>query len=112
VTYANKIAKHEATIDWSLAAVQIERQVRAFNPSPVASTSLRGAPLRVWRARADVQRHGIPGHVIDAGQGGILVGCGSGALLVQELQRAGSRPLLAAEFLRGVPVAVGEILGR
>jgi methionyl-tRNA formyltransferase len=112
VTYANKIAKHEATIDWSLSAVQIERQVRAFNPSPVASTSLRGAPLRVWRARADVQRHGIPGHVIDAGQGGILVGCGGGALLLRELQRAGSRPLLAAEFLRGVPVVVGEILGR
>jgi len=112
VTYANKVQKGEATIDWSREAAEIERQVRAFNPVPVASTSLRGAPLRVWRARAVAQRHDAPGRVIEATNMGILVACGSGALLLQELQRAGSKPLPAADFLRGVPVARGEILGQ
>jgi len=110
VTYANKVEKREAMIDWSREAVQIERQVRAFNPVPVASTSLRGAPLRVWRASAVPQRHDAPGRVIEAANTGILVACGSGALLLQELQRAGSKPLSAADFLRGVPVVCGEIL--
>ncbi len=112
VTYANKIQKHEAIIDWSHAAAQIERQVRAFNPFPVASTSLRGALLRVWRASAVVQRQDTPGRVIETSDAGILVGCGSGALLLQELQRAGGRPLPAADFLRGIPLAPGEILGQ
>jgi methionyl-tRNA formyltransferase len=112
VTYAKKIEKHEATIDWSRAAAQIERQVRAFNPSPVASTSLRGAPLRVWRASVVFQQQDTPGRVIEATDAGILVGCGSGALLLQDLQRAGGRPLPAADFLRGIPLAPGEILGQ
>jgi len=112
VTYANKIEKQEATIDWSRAAVQIERQVRAFNPFPVASSSLGGAPLRIWRASAVVQRQDTPGRVIQASDAGILVGCGSGALLLQELQRAGGKPLPAGDFLRGTALAPGEILGQ
>jgi methionyl-tRNA formyltransferase len=109
VSYATKVEKHEAMIDWSQPAMLIERRVRAFNPFPVASTSWRGERLRVWRARA-VQEHGTPGR-IEGTDGGILVGCGSGALLVQELQRAGGKPMSAADFLRGVAVAPGEILG-
>jgi methionyl-tRNA formyltransferase len=112
VTYAKKIEKHEATIDWSAAAAQIERQVRAFNPLPVAGSSLRGARLRVWRATAAAEPHDTPGRVIQATNAGILVGCGSGALLLQELQRAGGKPLSAADFLRGTPLAPGEILGQ
>ena len=110
VSYANKIDKHEAIIDWSDAAVKIERQVRAFNPFPIASTRWRGEQLRVWRACAVGQAQGITGRV-EATEGGILVGCGSGALLIQELQRAGGRRMLAADFLRGVELAPGEILG-
>jgi methionyl-tRNA formyltransferase len=91
--------------------VQIERQVRAFNPSPVASTNWRGGLLRVWRARAVAREQGTPG-CIEVLDGGILVGCGSGALLVQELQRAGGKPMLAGDFLRGVALAPGEILGK
>jgi methionyl-tRNA formyltransferase len=112
VTYANKIEKHEAVIDWSHEAVQIERQVRAFNPVPVASTGLRGAQLRVWRASAVVQRQDVPGRVIEVSDAGILVGCGSGSLLLRELQRAGGKPLPAADFLRGIALAPGEILGQ
>jgi methionyl-tRNA formyltransferase len=109
VSYANKIEKHEAMIDWCHPAVLVERQVRAFNPFPVASTSWRGELLRVWRARA-IQKHGRPGR-IDGTDGGILVGCGSGTLLIQELQRAGGKPMSAADFLRGAALAPGEILG-
>jgi len=111
VSYADKIEKHEAMIDWSHAAITIERQVRAFNPFPIASTRWRGEPLRVWRARAVAQEHGAPGR-IESTEGGILVGCGSGALLMQELQRAGGKPMLAADFLRGVALAPGEFLGK
>ena len=109
VSYAHKIEKHEAIIDWCHPAMLIERQVRAFNPSPVTSTSWRGERLRVWRARA-VQEDGTPGR-IEGTDGGILVGCGSGTLLIQELQRAGGKPMSAADFLRGVVLAPGEILG-
>jgi methionyl-tRNA formyltransferase len=112
ITYAYKIEKHEAVIDWSQAAVQIERQVRAFNPFPVASTNWRGASLRIWRACAVAHQAGAAGHVIEIANGGILVGCGSGAVLIQELQRAGGKPMLVADFLRGVTLGPGEILGQ
>jgi len=111
VTYAKKIDKREAVIDWSDAAAKIERQVRAFDPFPIANTSWRGESLRVWRASAVAQESGPPGR-IEATAGGILVGCGSGALLIQELQRAGGKRMLAADFLRGVELAPGAILGK
>jgi methionyl-tRNA formyltransferase len=111
VTYAHKIQKQEAVIDWSRPAAQIERQVRAFNPLPTASTSLRGQMLRIWRARVVGQESSVPGRVIDATDSGILVGCGSGVLRIEELQRPGSKRLSAADFLRGVPVSSGELLG-
>jgi methionyl-tRNA formyltransferase len=111
VTYARKIEKQEASIDWSHSAEEIERQVRALNPYPVASTSLRGEPLRIWRARAVESHADRPGRVIDAGDGGMLIACGTGALLALELQRAGGKRLAAADFLRGVMLDDGELLG-
>jgi len=112
VTYANKIEKQEAVIDWSRAAAQVERQVRAFNPFPVANTSWRGAPLRIWRARALLHQAGTAGRVIEVNSDGLLVECGSGALLVEELQRTGGRVMLAADFQRGAALQRGEILGQ
>jgi len=113
VIYADKIEKHEAKINWSHSAAQIERQVRAFNPFPVASTSLRGALLRVWQASAVAHQRHAPGRVIAVSSAGILVGCGdAGALLLRQLQRAGSKPMSAADFLRGTPLAPGEVLGQ
>jgi methionyl-tRNA formyltransferase len=111
VTYARKIQRQEAVIDWSQAASQIERQVRAFSPRPGASTSLRGQPLRIWRARAVEHTAGAPGRVIESDDSGVVVGCGSGALVIQELQRAGAKRLSAAQFLRGVSLPSGELLG-
>jgi methionyl-tRNA formyltransferase len=112
VTYAHKLGKVEATIVWTRNAVDIERQVRALNPFPVAHTTLYGELLRIWHAQAVDSPGGIPGQVIDTAAGGILVGCGSGALLVEELQRPGGKRLSVADFLRGVPLSAGELLGK
>ena len=108
-SYARKIEKREAEIDWGAPAVQIERVVRAMRPSPGAAARLNGTVLKLWRARV-VDALGKPGHVLAAGPEGILVACGQGALLIEELQRAGGKRLQAAEFLRGVTIAPGARL--
>ena len=80
-------------------------------PFPVASTTIRGAGLRVWRAKAVHGAQQQPGRVIEAVEPGIVVACGKGALLILELQRAGGKRLSAAEFLRGSDLLPGEGLG-
>ena len=111
VTYARKIDKAEARIDWTQPAVQIERQIRAFNPYPVANTSLQGETLRVWRAGAVRGASAEPGHVVEVSDAGIVVACGEDALRIDELQRAGGKRLSTAEFLRGVTLHRAEQLG-
>lgn len=109
-TYARKLEKHEARIDWNEAAIDIERRVRAFNPWPVAFTTLDGQPLRIWRAEATAGA-GQPGTVIAAANAGIDVATGDGALRILELQPAGKRVLTAAQFLNGHRLAAGAKLG-
>jgi methionyl-tRNA formyltransferase len=108
-TYAPKITKAEAEIDWSEAAPVIERRVRAFNPLPGASTTIRGVPLKLWRTGVSAAE-GVPGTILEAGAKGIVVACGAGALCVHELQRAGGRKLAAGQFLAGFSLARGERL--
>ena len=108
-TYARKITKRDAQIDWRSDAGQIERQVRALRPSPGAVTHWRGEAMKIWAARCEAAR-GVPGTVLAAGDAGILVACGEGALRVLQLQRAGGNRLAAAAFLRGLPIAAGERL--
>ena len=110
-TYAAKIDKREARIDWREAAVVNDRKVRAFNPVPGAATSHGGAPLKIWRAQLDRTLSGPPGQVIAADARGITIACGDGALRVTELQRAGGRRLAAGPFLAGCPLRAGERLG-
>jgi len=107
--YAAKIAKEEADIDWGDAATAIERKVRAFNPLPGAATAIRGAAIKIWRARA-LAAQGAAGTILETGPEGIVVACGSGALRVLELQRAGGKRLAAAQFLAGFPLAAGDRL--
>jgi len=109
VSYAAKITKAEAEIDWSEAAPVIERKVRAFNPMPGASTIIKGAGLKIWRARVSAAE-GAPGTILEAGAKGIVVACGTEALCVLELQRSGGKRLAAAQFLAGFPLAAGERL--
>jgi methionyl-tRNA formyltransferase len=110
VTHAPKIGKSEAHIDWRRPGAELARVVRAFDPAPGASTSIAGAPLKVWRARP-AHGEGAPGEVLRADALGVLVACGADALELTELQRAGGRRLAAAEFLQGFPIAPGTRLG-
>jgi len=109
VTYARKLEKREARIDWQRPASDIERQVRALRPAPGAVARLRGETLKIWRAQPRILR-GIPGSVMASGSEGVLVACGEDSLLVTELQRSGGKRLAAAEFLRGCPISPGERL--
>ena len=100
VSYARKISKEEARLDWTRPAVELERAVRAFRPAPVAWTTLEGEPVKIWGARV-VQHASAPGAVT----GELVVGCGEDALQITELQRPGGRRLSAVEFLRGRSLA-------
>ncbi|QEA12804.1 methionyl-tRNA formyltransferase [Comamonas flocculans] len=115
VSYAHKVSKAESLIDWSRPAAAIERQVRAFNPFPVAQTEHGGTALKVWDCEIDSclrNSGGRYGHILLANEAGIRVACGEGtALRLTALQRAGGKRLAAAEFLRGHPMAAGDMLG-
>ena len=111
VTYAHKIEKAEAAIDWTQPADAIARRIRAFDPFPGASTLMSGEPVKVWRCQVEPDAaHAQPGTVMAADGAGIVVACGSGALRLTELQRAGGKRLPAADFLRGFPMAPGTSL--
>ncbi len=109
-TYAAKLDKAEARIDWRQPNVAIDRQVRAFDPVPGAETRLDSRPLKIWEAQP-VPGQGAPGEVIAADAGGIVVACGEGALRIVSLQRAGAKRLAAASFLLGCPLEKGQSLG-
>ncbi len=103
-TYAAKLEKSEAILDWTRTAVQLERQVRAFNPWPVAQTHYNGDVLRVWDAEAIEGKDAIPGTIIATGKTGIDVACGSGRLRLLELQLPGGKRMKACEFINARPV--------
>jgi len=114
VTYAHKIEKNEAGIDWSLPAATIERRIRAFDPFPAAGTMAHGTPLKVWQAQ--VQAHegaaaSDAGRILSIDATGISVQCGTGVLRLTELQRPGGKRLPVADFLRGFTLEAGETLG-
>jgi methionyl-tRNA formyltransferase len=98
-TYAAKIQKAEARIDWGRPAVEIGRQVRAFNPFPGAEGMVLQAPLKIWRAHP-TPASGRPGEIVPTAQG-LVVACGEGALRLLEVQRPGARRVAAEDFLRG-----------
>ena len=113
VTYAHKIEKHEASIDWQQPAEQIARRIRAFNPFPGASTNAAGEVIKLWQAQVQdgAEPAALPGTVLAADAQGVLIQCGLGVLRATELQRAGGKRLQATEFLRGFPLAPGTVLG-
>ncbi len=103
-TYAPKIEKREAILDWRASAEELDRRVRAFNPWPVAQTTLNGKTLRIWQAKSLPETADAPpGTVVRAGKAGIDVAAGEGMLRLQRLQSAGGKPLDVAAFLNGYP---------
>jgi methionyl-tRNA formyltransferase len=103
-TYAHKIDKAEAQIDWRLPAALLERRIRAFDPFPGCSTEVLGQPLKLWKAAVVAGAEGAaPGTRLDGGPGRprLVLACGEGALELLELQPAGGRRMAAADWLRG-----------
>jgi methionyl-tRNA formyltransferase len=126
VTYAHKLERADALVDWAQPAQRIVDRIRAFDPVPGAAAVLErmpGAPIKLWsacigapraatgsalRARTDAAPRVRPGTVLLAPPGRLIVACGDGAVELLELQRPGSRRLPAADFLRGCPIEAGE----
>lgn len=111
-TYAKKLSKEEAIVDWNRPAVEIDRLVRAFDPWPVAQTAFAGGTLRLWASEplATTGHKAAPGSVIAASKAGIDIATGEGALRIVRLQPPGKRPMSAAEFLNARSLD-GEVLG-
>jgi methionyl-tRNA formyltransferase len=103
VTYAKKIDKAEARLDWNQPAAILACKVRAFDPFPGAVVTLAGEAVKAWRGAA-VADGGRPGQVLAADAAGIVVACGEGALCITELQKPGGRRVTSADFLHGSPL--------
>ncbi|MBL0729756.1 methionyl-tRNA formyltransferase [Piscinibacter sp. HJYY11] len=107
-TYADKIEKAEAAVDWALPAAVIERRIRAFDPFPGASSQLEGGDtVKLWQARVATGT-GEPGRVLAVTDDGIVVACGTGALELLALQRPGGKRVSARQFLQAHPVRAGQ----
>jgi len=107
VTYAHKLEKAEAAIDWQKSATEISRQVRAFNPFPVAQGVLKGEICRIWMATAKVGK-AKAGEIVSV-HDGVTVGCGDGLLHITELQAPGGKRLNAQAFVQGHNLQVGDL---
>ena len=107
-TYAAKLSKTEAQIDWAGNAPNIANAVRAYNSFPVATGTLNATLIKIWQASARDDLNGIPGTVLAVGKEGVVVACGQGALCLEVLQRPGAKALPAAQFVQGFPVHCGD----
>ena len=109
VTYAQKLSKEEARLDWNESAAVIERKIRAFNPVPAAWVEYQGKPMKIWRAEV-VAQQGRAGEVLSCSADGLVVACGENALKITELQPSGSKRMPIAAFAAGHKIEVGTVL--
>lgn len=107
-TYASKLTKAEAQIDWNKDAAQIHRAVRAYNPFPIAFSTCNATPIKIWQASIVTQAGGEPGTILAVEKEGIVIACGQGALRLEVLQRPSARALPAAQFIQGFPLHPGD----
>ncbi|MEM0955581.1 MAG: methionyl-tRNA formyltransferase, partial [Pseudomonadota bacterium] len=112
-TYAAKIDKGEAAIDWALDAPTLDRRIRAFNPFPVCWTPVGSERLKVWSAEPEPPLGGEPGEILAADNRGLVVACGSGALRLTRLQLPGGKAMATSELLRARSQMLlpGRVLG-
>lgn len=107
ITYAHKIEKAEAQIDWTRPAAELDRHIRAFNPFPGAQALFAGQTVKLWQARP-VAGSGPAGSILSVDKREVIVACGEGALAVSELQKAGGKRLPVQQFLAGHPLKEGD----
>jgi methionyl-tRNA formyltransferase len=104
-TYAAKIDKAEARLDWQRPVLELDRRIRAFNPAPGAEADVEAVRLKIWEAEPAGDLSLAPGAMLREGRSQLYVGCADGALRLLRLQRAGGRSMTAGEFLQGDPWA-------
>jgi methionyl-tRNA formyltransferase len=108
-TYAEKVAKHEAALDWRRPASMLARQIRAFDPFPGGYGTLEGVVYKIWAAEPiDGSSQAQAGEIVEVGPDGVIVACGQGALRLTQLQKPGGKRLPVREFLAGSPMAKGQ----
>ncbi|EIN00289.1 methionyl-tRNA formyltransferase [Paraburkholderia hospita] len=108
-TYAEKIGKHEAALDWRRPAAELARQVRAFDPFPGGAATLDGSVLKIWSAAPiETPSRAEPGTIVDVSPDGVVVACGDGALRITQLQKPGGKRLPVRDFLAGSTLATGQ----
>jgi methionyl-tRNA formyltransferase len=110
VTYASKIEKAEAAVDWSRPATAIQRKLRALDPGPGASSTIAGETVKLWAGEVldGAAASAAPGSIVAVQAQGVDVACGDGVLRLTQLQRAGGKRLAAGDFLRGFPLQAGQ----
>lgn len=111
-TYAAKITKSETEIDWHQSAEQINRMVRAYDPTPGAYSHCQGMLLKIWRAKTIVGNANVPGEIVAIDRENITVACGSGMLQIEMIQKSGGKRLGVADFLAGNPLKIGECFSK
>lgn len=109
-TYAFKLKKEDARVDFRRPAEELDRLIRAMNPWPVAWTEIKGEIVRLWEA-CPCQESGTPGEILSMTGQGLLVACGSGSLILKKMQRPSGKVLSGLDFANGLRLRVGEILG-
>lgn len=107
LTYAHKIEKAEASIDWRKGAIELDRHLRAFNPFPGAQAAMKGQAIKLWSGKPVVGT-GQAGEILAVDRNTIVVACGEGALAITELQKAGGKRLPVQQFLAGNPLKAGD----
>ncbi|WP_430231474.1 methionyl-tRNA formyltransferase [Nitrosomonas communis] len=107
-SYAAKIQKKEAEIDWRMDADQIDRDIRAFNPYPGAYTYFQGSLLKIWQAKAVKNNSGKAGEIVTTGSEGVVVACGRGSLILEVVQKPGGKKMPIAEFMVGHYLQPGQ----
>jgi len=110
-TYAAKVNKSEAQIDWNESATQINRGIRAYNPNPGARSEIRGQTIKIWGGFVTENQGGPPGTILEASSDGICVACGQGAIQITELQKPGAKRMDAKYFNHGFLIAPGDRFG-
>jgi len=110
-TYARKIERDDARVDWTQPAAVVARRIRAYDPKPGAWSSLHGVDIRLFGARPVAGRAsppGIPGAVLEADEAGVVIACGDDAIVIREVHPAGRKRLTVADWVKGRGVAVGD----